>query len=226
MDLIIVSAADAIEDEPLVINDLFMAGLGLLHLRKPDLNETAFRKLIDGIYPCFYSRIALHQHHHLAREYGISKLHFPEHSRQWLTVEKLKTEGEAGCRFSTSIHDLSDIENIDSAQQEKMPCMSTDSVKADSLLYERLDYAFYGPLFNSVSKPGYGSEPHAAFILPPHRTKIIAIGGITPGKFERVAQLGFDGAAILGYVWHNSLSPLEAWLTCKSISYGPGHSTH
>ncbi|MCH5241629.1 MAG: thiamine phosphate synthase [Muribaculaceae bacterium] len=65
---------------------------------------------------------------------------------------------------------------------------------------EGYDYFFISPVFDSISKEGY----RAAFDLKELSKHIqgrnaIALGGVTPDKFELLKSLGFKGAALLGH---------------------------
>jgi len=83
----------------------------------------------------------------------------------------------------------------------------------------------FGPVFPSLSKPGYG--PAADFpwyelwaLLrqgrragtpgSPGSARVLAIGGITARRLARCFEIGFDGAAVLGAVW-NDPDPARAF---------------
>jgi thiamine-phosphate pyrophosphorylase len=90
----------------------------------------------------------------------------------------------------------------------------------------KFDSIFYGPMFPSISKRGYGrpvraDEAELAEFLQTRggareakcngrRTEVIAIGGITAQRLERCDALGFDGAAVLGAIWA-AADPVAAW---------------
>lgn len=64
------------------------------------------------------------------------------------------------------------------------------------------DYVTLSPVFDSISKTGY----RAAFdleSLPPYLEgrRVVALGGVTPDSIPLLRQLGFSGAAMLGYFW-------------------------
>lgn len=63
-----------------------------------------------------------------------------------------------------------------------------------------LDYQFLSPVFDSISKPGYKAsfelEKISSYI---NGKNVIALGGVTPGKFRYLKNLGFKGAALSGY---------------------------
>lgn len=68
--------------------------------------------------------------------------------------------------------------------------------------YRDCDYLFLSPVFDSISKIGYGS----AFTLESMKGelpegRVIALGGVTPQSFPALRKAGFIGAALLGYVW-------------------------
>ena len=71
----------------------------------------------------------------------------------------------------------------------------------------------------SISKAGYT----AAFSLDELRGKVdsrcIALGGVEPCRLSQVADAGFGGAALLGYIWRDfSLSELDNRInTLKTI---------
>ena len=107
-------------------------------------------------------------------------------------MRKIKA-GSSSPILSTSIHSLDE---------------------ADGLV--DFDYAFFGPLFDSISKPGYKGKDLAGFKLPGHlKTKLVALGGITPDNITQVFDMGFDKAAILGSLWNN---PSQALSIFKQIS--------
>ncbi len=67
------------------------------------------------------------------------------------------------------------------------------------------DYHFLSPIFDSISKPGY----HPAFTPDQLRgivdDSFVALGGVTPDKLPLLKEIGFGGAAFLGYIWHGDL---------------------
>jgi thiamine-phosphate pyrophosphorylase len=76
---------------------------------------------------------------------------------------------------------------------------------------------FLSPVFDSISKLGYKSkfskqelkEGIAAWKNFHHSQKLFALGGVEADNIAELAELGFDGAAVLGNVWHSS-DPVEA----------------
>ena len=95
---------------------------------------------------------------------------------------------------------------------------SIHSVDDLSSLENDLDYAFFGPVYKSISKKGY--EPKVALpkvkeILTDisknkNRPKIYALGGIRRKKIIPLSEVGFDGFALLGSIWGHS-DPVDAF---------------
>lgn len=64
----------------------------------------------------------------------------------------------------------------------------------------KYDYFFLSPVFDSISKEGYKAAFDLEELEPVIRgKKAVALGGVTPEKFEQLSKLGFYGAAMLGY---------------------------
>ncbi len=89
------------------------------------------------------------------------------------------------------------------------------------------DSLFFGPIFPSLSKPGYRPVPArvldelqvvlAARPTGKRTTEVLALGGLTPHGLERSMALGFDGVAVLGAIW-NAADPVAAFLEFQSAS--------
>jgi thiamine-phosphate pyrophosphorylase len=190
MHLIVISNAEAVANEAAVLNQLFNAGLNCFHLRKPGSSAVKIKELLDGIEPAFYPRIALHQHHELAQAYGISRLHYTEEARKKTMPDTLESQKENGYKLSTSIHDVQLICSL-----------------------AIFNYIFWGPVFHSLSKPGYQSKITESFRLKNESEKplVIALGGITPDHLQTVKAMGFDGAAVLGAIWNQPEKALETF---------------
>ncbi|MEO6522892.1 MAG: thiamine phosphate synthase [Mucilaginibacter sp.] len=193
MELIVISDPGAVADEASIINRLFEAGMTRFHLRKPDWKIDQFIDLLLGIDPTFYNAIALHQQHYLTGTFGIKRLHYTENQRVITGTEKLTQQNQKGYTLSTSVHHIAHIS-----------------------LLEYFDYAFFSPVFNSISKPGYQSQLEDGFRLEKVNAlpKVIALGGIDETNLERVREMNFDGAAVLGAIWND---PYQAVATFKRL---------
>lgn len=188
MKLIVVSSPDQVNDETIIINKLFELGLEYFHIRKPADTEEQVRKLIAGIDPDYYPRLSLHQHHCLAEEFGIKRLHYTENERSKLKNNTLEGLINNGFILSTSVHDLSLLASLN-----------------------EYHYVFFGPVYNSISKQGYTSVLPPGFKLSKINGSpiIIGIGGIEAKNIDRIKTMNFDGAAILGSIWKNAEQAVE-----------------
>ena len=207
MKLIVISNPDFIQEEAEIINGLFVAGLKCLHLRKPDSTEKEMRELIEKINPVFYNRLSLHQHHILAKHFGIFRLHFTEKNRGQTSEEKLQKLKEEGYRISTSIHNLVQVD----------------------LLSPHFDYSFFGPVFDSISKSGYKSVLTKDFFMSNELKKIpiIGLGGIDIENIQEVEKMNFDGAAVLGTLWKDPMKAVDTFARLgKSSRLAKSNPTH
>ena len=214
--LVVISNPKAVADEVIIINALFDEGLEVLHLRKPDYGKDEIRSLMEKIKPQYYKQIALHQHHELADDFGINRLHYTEANRK-------ATEGQpqgiaptsTGCRGRVypcpGLHvGIEGLENHD-----YILSTSIHNVEDYKKLSSSFAYTFFGPVFDSISKVGYTSSLSDDFVFPvePGLPKVIAIGGIDPANIQRAKEMKFDGAAALGTIWRqpaNSVSQFKA----------------
>ncbi|CAM4284128.1 thiamine-phosphate pyrophosphorylase [Pedobacter westerhofensis] len=187
MELIVVTPPDYFEGEAALINQFFAEGLRLLHIRKTADDPAQFRLLMKDIDPEYHPLISIHQHHELAEEFDIARLHFKEQRRRELSSADIEHLLDAGFYLSTSVHELSVITELSS-----------------------FGYVFYGPVFDSISKPGYHAVQGDGFVLPRMPAKVFAIGGVEAKKLGQLKKMKFDGAAVLGSFWHHEISPLAA----------------
>lgn len=192
--VIAISNPTGIADEATIINNLFDEGLEILHIRKPGAAIDEIRLLIQKIKMQYHYRISLHQHHELAFDFEIKRLHYTAIHRKKMSNEmlmKLKLESYI---LSTSIHCLQEWKSLSAA----------------------IDYTFFGPVFNSISKSGYTAVITDDFILPiqPPYSKVIAIGGINTKNIKKIKQMQFNGAAVLGSIWQK---PRESILQFKAL---------
>ena len=80
------------------------------------------------------------------------------------------------------------------------------------------DYIFLSPVFDSISKSSHKSSfknGDITQVLKSSKHKIYALGGINPETAEKAFRMGFDGVAVLGYIWEAKQNPLDAYLKIK-----------
>ncbi len=194
MKLIVISNPAPLIDESMLINNLFNAGLQCFHLRKPESDGHSVSALLDRIESRFYDRISLHQFHEMASDYGIKRLHYTEKVRESSGTARWQNLVNDGFTLSTSIHDLSILPGL-----------------------AVFDYVFYGPVFNSISKPGYRSNLTANFKLEKNniKPKFIALGGVELSNLIKLKTMRFDGVAVLGTLWTEPLQAVERFKQLK-----------
>ncbi|GAC1448983.1 MAG: thiamine phosphate synthase [Chitinophagaceae bacterium] len=187
--LVVISNPAAVPHEITIIRALFDAGLEILHIRKPAITAAESGELIEKIPSKYHHRVALHQHHEVAGDYGIRRLHFTEIKRMEMTEESLMQLKARNYILSSSIHAVTDYKNVPAS----------------------FDYTFFGPVFNSISKKGYTSAVNDGFIFPAHvnQPKVIAIGGIDATNIRKAGNMKFDGAAVLGAIWQKPRESVE-----------------
>ena len=197
--LFVISSASCFEGEVALINALFDAGMQVFHFRKPVISAAAHSELLSGIDPEFHHKVVLHQFHERGFELGIHRFHFSERERHELSSREVALPADrVDCTtngvYSTSVHAL---------------------VEDDELLKD-YDYAFFGPIYDSISKKDYRAMELGDFKLPAHhKKKLVAIGGIAPHNIERVFDMGFDKAAILGALWSKPAQTLDVFEQLK-----------
>ena len=172
-----------------LITFLFEGGLKILHIRKPNFSEDEFRTYLQQIPKKFYSKIVIHSHYKLAKEFSLKGIHLTEKAR------KLKRINTSYKIISTSFHAIEEV--LKSRRNYK--------------------YVFLSPVFDSISKQGYKSNFNLKELKPflEKRKNIIALGGIDIENIKSIKQTGFAGAAVLGSIWE-SKNPVKNYKEIKT----------
>ena len=197
MKLVVISSPEVIPDEAFIINQLFTAGLEILHLRKPGIEPACLAKLLNQIKPEYYSGVALHQHHELAKHFGIKRLHFTEQNREQVPTNYFRKLKKEEFTLTTSVHSWQTVQGLESIWE----------------------YVFFSPVFTSISKPDYQSAIPADFYLIEifKQVPIIALGGINWQNIKQIKQMNFDGAAVLGALWQQPQQAVEEFNRIKEL---------
>lgn len=193
--LVVISHPYMLANEAYYTNALFGEGLDVFHLRKPNVLGDELKQLLDNIKPAYCSKIALHQHHQIKNENGITRLHFTEVKRKEMSEEKMLQLTDLNNILSTSIHQTEDYQKLS-------PCFS---------------YIFFGPVFNSISKQGYTSTLSNGFVFPVEKnhSKVIAIGGINARNIQEAMNMKFSGVAVLGAIWQKPNESIQQFKTIQ-----------
>ena len=185
--VIIITPPRSLPDEESIVNRLFENGLHLLHLRKPGADRETLENFIRGIAPRFRERVIVHDHFELVEEYGLKGIHLKHDQAATFT------ERERYPHVSVSCHSFEEI---------------------GSLAFTP-DYVFLSPVFDSISKPGYNTAFDLNLLKEKLKTvpvPVVALGGITPDKVTACRKTGFDGVALLGYIWEKPSEALSRFL--------------
>lgn len=103
-----------------------------------------------------------------------------------------------------SIHRITTPDHCD-AKAHGQGCSSCSCHSIDEARRcDGYDYVFLSPVFDSISKPGYRAVKFDPAQVKALEVTTIALGGVTPERFDAVSANGFDGAAMLGYLWQEN----------------------
>ncbi|MGE7773233.1 thiamine phosphate synthase [Chitinophaga sp. NPDC101104] len=164
-------AAGHMLSEHEVIQSAFDAGLETLLLRKPGWNESDYARWLEGLPSQHRAKVIVATFPSLVETFMLKGVHLSEDARAKTAPYEIRKLREAGKWVSTSIHH-------------------------DSTVVSGFDFVLMGPVFDSISKPGYNARPCQS--IPPNA---IAIGGIHAGNIAAARAKGFCGAAVLGAAW-------------------------
>lgn len=180
MELAILSLPAGTAGEIERVHQMMEEGMECFHLRKPEFSRMEMESWIQEIDSQYRNRLVVHSHHELAGEYGLKGGHFSS------SVSKVP----AGCRqMSVSCHSIRELHE----------CRIS------------FDYAFLSPIFDSISKQGYRShfsEEELREFLHSTDRRVFALGGIDEQNIDKIRDLGFAGAAVLGALWQSE-DPVE-----------------
>lgn len=82
MKWIIITTPTFISHEAKYIDQLFEAGIDLLHLRKPDSTPEECEQLLQKIDPKWYPQIVIHDHFELCGKYHLHGIHLNRRNNQ------------------------------------------------------------------------------------------------------------------------------------------------
>lgn len=201
------------------INSLMLAGLKVLLLRKPGFSALQYEQLLEGIDPIFHSRIMIAGQPELVTKYGLMGLHMSEAFRSSADVESYR-----GWKLSTSVHEeeaawsyypperkgaFVEIKGVDDAIGDNTSVTRSHA----SLQHAMYQYLILGPVFNSISKPGYMGRLQEMKNIPPNA---LAIGGITEKNIGLLPDAGFCGVVLLGVIWNDPFNAVHTYQSIKA----------
>jgi len=159
----------------------FLAGCRWLSLREKDLppsEQIGLLRELMRLAERHRARVTLHGEASLAREGGAQGVHLPAGSDAGAARQLLGKDALIGL----SIHHAEEARGVDAGV---------------------VDYVIAGPVFETVSKPGYGPElgtEGLAGIVQACKAPVIAIGGIAAENVLECRAAGATGIAVMGGV--------------------------
>ncbi len=204
MKLSIITPEHDIVNECTIVTELLQTGVDYIHLRKPGYDLQALVSYLNRINPIYHRHILVHTAHtNIAGQFSVKGLHLSATLRTDDTVNNIRLSYPQAF-LSTSFHSWHEL--LDNA----MP----------------FNHCFISPIYDSVSKAGYKgiidgtqlASVKSRLLKNDHgNIQITALGGITPANIRQVKENGFDGAAVLGYVWQAASPVMAAELLLKSM---------
>jgi thiamine-phosphate pyrophosphorylase len=171
--IIIITHPGRISEEVSICKKLLAAGLGSLHVRKPKWSDARLIEWIGEFSKEELKKMVIHHNYDLFEKFTLGGFHIS---------------------YSPAVPDV---------KQGTLSCSVHNWKEAEDAL-TKCDYVFISPLFDSISKDGYKKNPELTIIPSDLRgKKIIALGGIDDNTIEEVFDIGYYGAAVLGYIWNN-----------------------
>lgn len=187
---------DEIYNDAIVINNLLHTeAIDYFHIRRPDACKEEIELIIKSIDNSFYPRLKLHSHFELCEKYNLGGIHLNKRN-----PTPLPNFDYNKYQISNSFHSIQEIRSLNCK-----PC---------HIGYVNYAYVTLSPIYDSISKKGYLSAFDTEDVnfakeinaQVDNGTSVIALGGVTPQVFSELKDLGFGGAALLGYIWGSKLS--------------------
>jgi thiamine-phosphate pyrophosphorylase len=257
MKLAIISPEHDDPRETAVLGALLAAGLERYHVRKPHWPAAQLEAWLRALPAEWRSRLVLHQHHELVATFGLLGRHWRDRDSHYAQpsfrgahasrVPDRASRPVANDRRDAD-HSLRDTgaplqgaladgvrSGVRLAMFTSRSCHDLATLRAALGPY---DSVFFGPVFPSISKPGYATQLTAQVerCFPPNeissllnsrtsgerRTTVLALGGITADRLPQIRALGFDGVAVLGAIWQ-AADPVAAFCEIQDAVYA--HAT-
>lgn len=170
------------------VQAMLQSGVPIVHVRKPTFSSEDTERYVNSFSEKYRSRLVLHQHHEIASKFKLGGIHYKERD-----IPRTVKVAPGNLTTSISYHKT----------EQLLECKGA------------VDYCFLSPIYSSISKKGYGpgkelqDKSSLGSYVASSRAPVVALGGIQPQNFEEIAELGFQGVALLGCVW-NQPDPVEA----------------
>lgn len=210
--LAVLTLPDPFDGEVELLEGLLEAGLSKLHIRRPG---APVDDLLSRLASRWASRLVLHGSAETAMRYGIPQVH-----------GKVKLKDGSGLSGGgpvvegvlTGVGPAGSLAVGSVAANRVAVSTSVHSWEEFALLPDGLAYAFISPLFDSISKPGYGANPvllrQPGWQLP---CMPVALGGVGGDSLPELLRWGWKGAAVLGWIWDRPREAVNRYQQLKKI---------
>ncbi len=194
MKLIVITAPTECDNEFNILHEIAETDVHAIHLRKPEWSEEDQKDFLEASGDFLREKLVIHQFPKHAEEFNLKGWHRNRANE----MEEFKI----GKPASAAWH-----------MQDAEP-------------FKDCEYALCSPIFESISKPGHGPANQyaknmvmAKCLTWENETRKedgssvpvkIALSGITPELVPEAYMMGFDGVAVLGYVWEHPSHPMDA----------------
>jgi thiamine-phosphate pyrophosphorylase len=215
--LTVITKPEIFPGEADYLEGLLEAGLTKLHLRKPGAGEKEKIALLERLAARWAGQLVWHGERELALSYGIPQVHG--------SVGLTGGKGKSGGGMPVETEDLAPTERggltAGSGRLGRLLAVSTSvhSWEEMKALPAGLAYAFISPLFDSISKPGYGGN--RAVLEPPggdYPCLPVGLGGIGADTIGEMMRRGWKGAAVLGWIWEEPREAVRRYERLKKIT--------
>lgn len=178
MKLIVISNPEKLKDEEKFIPYLFDNGLEYFHLRKPNWTENLVADLLNKIPNQYHEKVIIHGNWNLINDFNLAGIHIRETDKNLISGWKYNLH-------SIAVHELDELYQVNNY----------------------VKYALLSPIFNSISKKDVKAAFNLAalkesFSKSKPKIPVYALGGINPENISKAKEIGFDGVAVLGFIWN------------------------
>jgi len=192
MKIVVVSSPKDQPNETVEVIRMFDAGLEYFHIRKPRFSKKQLTEYIKLFPEKYRKRLVIHSYHGLASTLNLGGIHLSRKHRKRGRFYRLKLflrrKIERNLLVTRTFHKLTDITN------EK----------------RQYSYTFLSPVFDSITHStlsGGFSKRALLIMIPQAKQPVYAMGGVDAERIPEIADLGFEGAVLLGSIWNSEEAP-------------------
>jgi len=192
MKIVVVSSPKDQPNETVEVIRMFDAGLEYFHIRKPRFSKKQLTEYIKLFPEKYRKRLVIHSYHGLASTLNLGGIHLSRKHRKRGRFYRIKLflrrKIERNLLVTRTFHKLTDITN------EK----------------RQYSYTFLSPVFDSITHStlsGGFSKRALLIMIPQAKQPVYAMGGVDAERIPEIADLGFEGAVLLGSIWNSEEAP-------------------